>query len=91
MEPWKCIAREQYERTRGLVAFNVTGATKVRKNQHAIVYEFADRSKFIVYGFGVYAYRGTNGNMYARRTDYSGYGTDPKHTVEILPPSPFLR
>lgn len=71
MEAWKCIASEEYERIRGLAAWNLTSKATKRKNQHATIYTFDDHSKLIVYSFGCYAYRGTDGYMYARRTEYS--------------------
>lgn len=86
MNPWECIARDIYEYTRGKSAFNVTFMWPIKshgKNQHGGWYKCEDGSVFIVYAFGRYAYRGKDGLMYARRTDYSGYGLDPRHTVEF--------
>ncbi len=66
--PWLCQARKVYEWTRNTSAFKVPGKYRVTGNQHAKLYHYQDGSVFIVYiPWRGMAYRGTDGNMYARR------------------------
>jgi len=68
LNPCNCAARKVYEWTRNTSGFTVPGKWKRTGNQHAKLYTFQDGSVFIVYiPFQGFAYRGTDGNMYARR------------------------
>lgn len=65
--PHLCEARAEYQRTAGLAAFNVRGAVRTLRNQHATAYVFADGSRFVVGRAGWHRYVGTDGLPYAER------------------------
>lgn len=65
--PWRCEARAAYRRVAGLAAFNVRGAVRTLRNQHATAYVFSDGSRFVVGRAGWHRYVGTDGLPYAER------------------------
>lgn len=67
LPPHLCEAREEYQRTAGLAAFNVRGAVRRIANASAVAYVFADGSRFVVGRAGWHRYCGTDGKPYAER------------------------
>jgi hypothetical protein len=64
MSPHLCIARDVFLRD----GRNITEPHKRRRNGSACWYDFADRSRFVVYFRGAHEYRGTDGLPYRIRT-----------------------
>mgnify|MGYP006359049427 FL=1 len=71
LHAWECSARAEYERVRGMVAFNIAGAIRRRRNQHATSYAFPDGSRLCVTIMGVCTYYGTDRKPYATRDQWS--------------------
>jgi hypothetical protein len=65
-----CIARQEYERTRGLMAFTITKPNVMHANQSAKWYDFPDGSRFIFYFRGEVAYQNSNREWQAIRTQW---------------------
>lgn len=67
LPPNLCEAKAEYQRTAGLVAFNVQGAVRRIANGAAVSTEFGDGSRFVVGRAGWHRHFGTDGKPHAER------------------------